>query len=148
MPPNLPCLLAVTHVGHHFVENIHEFCGADLHVSWGEKLGMGQGSDCKGLRCDEGGWEVWDCHGGYVHVKGSPREGMEGLRMGLGPLFTYISSQLGKKPPGTAGPPHSHWPRCWSNVCEGCRGGDFRAGRGKCPGGTAMRWESLSKAGR
>ena len=34
-----------------------------------------------------------------VHVKGSPREGMEGLRMGLGPLLTYISSQLGKKPP-------------------------------------------------
>lgn len=81
-----------------------------------------------------------------VHVKGSPREGMEGLRTGLGsPVYLHLQP-AGQKASGTAGPPHSHWPQCWSNVCEGAaEGGDFRAGRGKgALTGTAVGWESLS----
>lgn len=78
--------------------------------------------------------------------KGQPKGRHGRVKDGSGaPVYLHLQP-AGQKASGTAGPPHSHWPRCWSNVCEGAaEGGDFRAGRGKgALAGTAVRWESLS----
>lgn len=57
--------------------------------------------------------------------KDHPREIMEELGRG------YLHLQpAGQRASGTVGPPHSHWPRCWSSECVGAaEGGDLTVGR-------------------
>ena len=64
--------------------------------------------------------------------KGHP-EGRHGKVRTLLRAPGYLPLQpAGQRASGTAGPPHSHWPRCWSNGVEGAaEGGDLRAGRGR-----------------
>lgn len=51
--------------------------------------------------------------------KSHPREIIEELGQG------YLHLQpAGQRASGTVGPPHSHWPRCWSNGCVGAAEGE------------------------
>lgn len=65
--------------------------------------------------------------------KGSPKEGME-VRTRVGAQGYLHLQPAGQRASGTAGPPHSHWPQCWSNGCvEAVEGGDLRASGGGVP---------------
>lgn len=61
-----------------------------------------------------------------------PPKGKHGrVRTGLGtPGYLHLQP-AGKRASGTAGPPHSHWPRYWNNGCVGAAEGDRRSGKGR-----------------
>ena len=69
-----------------------------------------------------------------VCVQGPPKRKYGRVRTGLGtPGYLHLQP-AGQKASGTAGPPHSHWPQCWSNGFVGAaEGGDLREGGGRVP---------------
>lgn len=67
-----------------------------------------------------------------MRVQGQPKGRHVRVRTGLGaPGYLHLQP-AGQIAAGTAGPPHSHWPQCWSNGCVGAaEGEDLRASRGR-----------------